>query len=34
MANTTKSLTNTEFRQAKPREKEYNLADGNGLSCA
>lgn len=24
-------LTNTEVKQAKPREKEYNLADGNGL---
>ncbi len=31
MANTTKPLTNTEVRQAKPRDKEFNLADGNGL---
>jgi integrase len=31
MANTTKPLTNTEVKQAKPRDKEYNLADGNGL---
>ena len=31
MANTTKPLTNTEVKQAKPREKEHNLADGNGL---
>jgi len=31
MANTTRPLTNTEVKQAKPREKEYNLADGNGL---
>jgi hypothetical protein len=31
MANTTKPLTTTEVKQAKPREKEHNLADGNGL---
>lgn len=31
MVNTTRPLTNTEVKQAKPREKEYNLADGNGL---
>ena len=31
MANSTKPLTNTEIKNAKPREKEYNLADGNGL---
>ena len=31
MANTTKPLTNTEVKQNKPRKKEYNLADGNGL---
>jgi hypothetical protein len=31
IANTTRPLTNTEVKQAKPREKEYNLADGNGL---
>jgi len=32
MANTTRPLTNTEVKQAKPREKEYNLADGGGLA--
>lgn len=32
MANTTSPLTNTEVKQAKPREKEYNLADGKGLA--
>ncbi len=32
MANTTKPLTNTEVKQAKPKDKEYNLADGNGLA--
>ena len=31
MAKTTRPLTNTEVKQAKPKEKEYNLADGNGL---
>jgi len=31
VANTTKPLTNTEVKQSKPKEKEYNLADGNGL---
>jgi integrase len=31
MANTTKPLTDTEVKQAKPREKEYNLGDGKGL---
>lgn len=31
MARTTKPLTNTEVKQAKPREKEFNLVDGNGL---
>jgi hypothetical protein len=31
MARTTKSLTNTEIKQAKPKDKEYNLADGDGL---
>jgi integrase len=31
MSKTTKPLTNTEISQAKPREKEYNLADGHGL---
>ena len=32
MANTTTPLTNTEVKQAKPRDKEYSLADGGGLS--
>lgn len=32
MANTTKPLTNTEVKQAKPKDKEYNLADGGGLA--
>lgn len=31
MAKTTKALTATEVKQAKPKEKEYNLADGDGL---
>lgn len=31
MARTTKPLTNTEVKQAKPKEKEYNLSDGSGL---
>lgn len=31
MARTTRQLTNTEVNQAKPRGKEYNLADGYGL---
>ncbi len=31
MVNTTKPLTNTEFKQDKPKAKVYNLADGNGL---
>ncbi|MCH8136142.1 MAG: tyrosine-type recombinase/integrase [Proteobacteria bacterium] len=31
MVNTTKRLGDTEVRQARPREKEYNLADGRGL---
>jgi integrase len=31
MTNTTKPLTNTEVKQAKPKAKEYNLADGHGL---
>lgn len=31
MSRTTKPLTNTEVKQAKPKEKEYNLADGGGL---
>lgn len=32
MARTTKPLTNTEVQQAKPRKKEFNLADGDGLA--
>ena len=32
MARTTRSLTDTEVKQAKPKEKEYNLSDGEGLS--
>lgn len=31
MARVTTPLTNTEVKNAKPREKEYNLADGGGL---
>jgi len=31
LANTTKPLTNTEVKQSRSKEKEYNLADGNGL---
>lgn len=31
MARITKPLTNTEVKQAKPKDKEYNLSDGNGL---
>lgn len=31
MARITTPLTNTEVKQAKPRAKEYNLADGEGL---
>jgi len=31
MANTTSTLTNTEVKQARPQEKEYNLADSEGL---
>jgi len=32
MARTTKPLTNTEVQQAKPKDKEFNLADGDGLA--
>lgn len=32
MAKTTKPLTNTEVKSAKPKEKEYNLNDGDGLA--
>ena len=31
MARTTKPLTNTEVKQAKPKEKVYSLSDGEGL---
>jgi len=31
MARTTKPLTNTEVKQAKPRDKLYTLSDGKGL---
>ena len=31
MPRTTKPLTNTEVKQAKPKDKIYNLADGKGL---
>lgn len=31
MARTTRPLTDTEVKKTKPKEKEYNLADGNGL---
>ncbi|WP_353518268.1 integrase domain-containing protein [Thalassotalea sp. SU-HH00458] len=31
MARRTNPLTNTEVKQAKPKDKEYNLADGDGL---
>ena len=31
MARITKPLTNTEVKQAKPREKVYTLSDGGGL---
>ena len=32
MARVTKPLTNTEVKQAKPKEKEFNLVDGDGLA--
>jgi len=31
MARRTSPLTNTEVKQAKPKDKEYNLSDGDGL---
>lgn len=31
MAKQAKPLTNTEIKQAKPKDKEYNLVDGEGL---
>ncbi|OOV85791.1 preprotein translocase, partial [Oceanospirillum linum] len=30
MARLTTPLTNTEVKQAKPKDKEYSLSDGNG----
>ncbi|WP_159820307.1 integrase arm-type DNA-binding domain-containing protein [Colwellia sp. 20A7] len=32
MAKITKPLSNTEVKNAKPKDKEYNLSDGEGLS--
>jgi len=32
MARTTKPLTNTEVKQVKPKDKEFNLNDGDGLA--
>ncbi|MCW8834283.1 MAG: integrase, partial [Colwellia sp.] len=32
MARTTKPLTNTEVSKAQPKDKEYNLADGDRLA--
>ena len=32
MARTTRPLTNTEIKQTKIKDKEYNLADGDGLA--
>ncbi|MEH6813611.1 MAG: integrase arm-type DNA-binding domain-containing protein, partial [Motiliproteus sp.] len=32
MARITNPLTNTEVKHAKPRDKEYNLSDGQGLA--
>ena len=32
MANKTQPLTATQVEKAKPKEKEYNLSDGNGLA--
>lgn len=31
MANSTSPLTNTEVSHARPKPREYNLADGKGL---
>ncbi|WP_257794108.1 hypothetical protein [Vibrio salinus] len=31
MVRLTTNLTATQIKQAKPKEKEYTLADGNGL---
>ena len=32
MPRITKPLTNTEVERAKPKDKEYNLSDGQGLN--
>ena len=32
MPRQTKSLTDTQIKKAKPKEKEYSLSDGQGLS--
>ncbi|MGB2146996.1 MAG: integrase arm-type DNA-binding domain-containing protein, partial [Vibrio toranzoniae] len=32
MAKKVQPLTATQIKQAKPKEKEYNLGDGDGLS--
>lgn len=32
MARRTTSLTNTQIKQAKAKEKEYAISDGDGLS--
>ncbi len=32
MARITKPLTNTEVKSSKPKDKEYSLSDGEGLS--
>ncbi len=32
MARITKPLINTEVKQAKPKDKEFNLVDGSGLA--
>ena len=31
MARTTRPLSDTEIKKARPKDKEYNLADGGGL---
>ncbi len=33
MARVTNPLTNTEVKQARPKDKEYNLADGDWLNA-
>lgn len=34
MARTVKPLNDTQIKQAKPKEKEYSLSDGNGLQLS